>query len=168
MAARNGGNNNAYCQDNELSWFDWQAAAGAEGQTMIDFIARLTRLRRENVTLRSERFLGGEHEVVPSIADLTWWDERGVPLSPEDWANHEGRVLILRRAATAGDGSTEITALMLNADSAALDFKLPGKLPWMLLIDSGDPKRIEREIGADHYRIAGHGAVLISARLKAP
>ena len=161
------GNNNAYCQDNEISWYDWRAAGEAEGKQLTEFVCRLTRLRQDYPTLRCNRFLGGENVVAPGIMDLSWWDERGVPLSPDDWANHDGRVLILRRAATLDDGTIEVTALMLNADHQTLLFKLPVELAWRLLIDRAQPEIAEHAIGAPTYTIAGHGAAIIVARLDA-
>ena len=159
------GNNNPYCQDNELSWYDWKTAKEPAGQQLAAFAARLIRLRRSFPTLRANDFLGGDVEVAAGVADLSWWDERGVQLSPEDWANAEGRVLILRRAAKLANGAIEITALMLNADQHDLMFKLPGDLPWRVLIDSVDPEMTSRELENAHYQVGGHGAVILAARL---
>jgi len=160
------GNNNAYCQDNETSWYDWKAAGEPAGRQLVEFASRLVRLRRSHPTLRSRHFLGGETEVAPGVTDLSWWDERGVQLSPEDWANVEGRVLILRRAAKLANGTVEVTALMLNADQHDLTFKLPGELPWNVLIDSVNPANTSRELEDSHYAVGGHGAVILVAFVK--
>jgi glycogen operon protein len=160
------GNNNAYCQDNELSWYDWSKAHRPESKALSRFVARLAQLRRQYKTLRYERFLGGEAEVAPGISELSWWDERGVMLGPDEWANDDGRVLILRRACVADGGRVEITALMLNAAGERLEFHLPGDLPWRLLVDSARPDAPEENLAAQQYTVAGRGAVLIAAKLE--
>jgi glycogen operon protein len=158
------GNNNAYCQDNQISWFDWNAANQEGGQSLIRFVSRLAGLRRAYSTLRCDRFLGGNEEMAPGVTDLSWWDERGATLSAEDWANGDGRILILRRAARLDDGAIEITAVMLNADGATLIFQLPGPFHWRLLIDSADPDKDEHDIDGTTFEIVGHAAVIIVAR----
>ena len=160
-----GGNNNAYCQDNEISWFDWEAAGSEQGRTLTSFVGRLAQIRKDYPTLRCRAFLGGNNEVVPGITDLSWWDERGVTLAPDDWANQEGRVLILRRAADLEDGRVEITAVMLNADANTLAFNLPGNFPWRLLIDSAAPDAEPREIEGNTHVLGGHSAAVAVAHL---
>ena len=91
------GNNNAYCQDNEISWLDWSLAAN-EGHGLMAFTARLTALRRSHPALRSPRFLYGRHELAPDMIDIAWFDERGAQLVPEAWNNPDDRTLVLRRA----------------------------------------------------------------------
>ncbi len=71
------GNNNAYCQDNEISWLDWKAAGSEEGEAMIAFTARLAELRRRYVVLRAPSFLYGQDTPGHGINDIEWWDERG-------------------------------------------------------------------------------------------
>src|SRR5579871_506119 len=160
------GNNNAYCQDNETSWFAWNLARSEEGEAQCRFFSRLTKIRAAYPTLRCRSFLSGNNEIAPGVTDLSWWDERGVPLAPEDWVNHEGRILILRRACRIGEDQVEITAVMLNADHKTLNFKLPGNFRWRLLVDSGEPDKGAHEIERDTYVLAGHGAAVIAARFK--
>jgi isoamylase len=162
------GNNNAYCQDNEISWFDWKAACSEKGEALARFVACLTQLRKEYPTLRCDRFLGGNDEVVPGVTDLSWWDERGVTLEPEDWANGNGRVLISRRAAKMEDGRIQVIAVMMNADTQALTFKLPGPFRWRLLLDSTKFETIARDVDGDSYVLEGHGAAVIVAPLDNP
>ena len=156
------GNNNAYCQDNALSWLDWSLMTSAEGKTLSDFVARLADLRRQYETLRFTKFMGAE-EVAPGIAQLTWWDERGVQLSPEDWDNKEGRILIMRRACRKENGTIEITALMMNASGEKITFKLPGEFPWQLLFDTTDPAILPRALEAQTYEVQDRTAVLLAA-----
>src|SRR6185312_4934150 len=83
------GNNNAYCQDNETSWFDWSLTESETGKSLIDFIHRLIQLRRQYPGLRCDHYLGTD-EIAAGLEEVSWWDERGVQLSPEDWENSEG------------------------------------------------------------------------------
>lgn len=170
------GNNNAYCQDNEISWLDWTLFETEGGRTLTDFVQRLTAIRKNYPTLRCNRFLSGIDEakdkdtkgVAGYIAELAWWDERGVELSHEDWENSEGRVLILRRAEKTAQGRVELTALMLNANNEALSFKLPGPFNWRILIDSGNPHMDEHVLEGSTYQLEGRAAAILAADLDTP
>jgi isoamylase len=159
------GNNNAYCQDNEVSWLDWKLLESENGRSLADFTARLIALRKRFPTLRCAKFLSDTVDVAENLRELSWYDERGVQLSKEDWDNTNGRVLILRHAEKNSSGKVEITAVLLNADSNTLHFKLPGSYPWRVLIDSGNPSVTEHAIEGDTYEIAGRGAVIMAAEI---
>ena len=160
------GNNNAYCQDNETSWFDWKLLETDNGRQLADFTARLIALRKRLPTLRCSKFLSDTADVGPDMQELSWYDERGVKLSREDWDNAEGRVLVMRRAEEEPSGIVKITAVMLNADGKTLQFKLPGNYPWRVLIDSGDPAVAEKAIEGSTYEVAGRAAIIIAAEIK--
>jgi len=143
------GNNNAYCQDNEISWFDWTLLESAHGQGLIDFVGKLTAARRNYPLIRADRFLHGEVEVAPGILDIDWFDERGEHLSEEDWNNGEGRALVMRRCRRKSDGSLETVTLLMNGSGDTLTFRLPPPdLHRTLIIDSADPEAAEAEVGA--------------------
>ena len=157
-----GGNNNAYCQDNEISWLDWKLAESEEGRALIEFTARLARLRHEFVVLRSPNFLYGQDSPGYGVNDIEWWDERGGPLSPEDWDNPEGRALMMRRALRNDNGEIEAISLLLNASPDPITFKLPPPhSARRVLIDSASPEQGELEV-EDEYEVAPHGAALIA------
>ena len=157
-----GGNNNAYCQDNEISWLDWSMMEGESGKALFDFTARLIALRKAHPALRAPTFLYGEETPGASgVSDIEWWDERGQPLSPEDWNNPEGRALIMRRTMPLEDGTIEGITLLLNASDGPLTFALPApSADRELLIDSADPAREQCAVG-DDYEVQAHSAVLI-------
>ena len=158
------GNNNAYCQDNEISWLDWKAAASEEGEGMIAFTARLAELRRRYPVLRSPSFLYGQDTPGHGINDIEWWDERGQQLSPEDWDNPEGRALMMRRASPTEDGGVEAVSLLLNASPDPITFTLPPPhASRTVLIDSAKPEQGEVEID-DSYEVGPQSAVLITWR----
>jgi glycogen operon protein len=161
------GNNNAYCQDNEISWLDWAAAESADGQALIDFTARLTALRKRYAVLRSNAYFYGDQQQVDGVNDIEWFDERGETLMPDDWQNPEGRALQMRRARKAADGGLEMVSLLLNGSEDAIEFALRGPAGTrMLLIDSADAGIGEGEIG-ESYVVAPQGAALIAWQLDA-
>ena len=156
-----GGNNNAYCQDNEISWIDWSLLDSEAGAALNAFTSRMIELRRRYQVLRAPVFLYGQDSPGQGINDVEWWDERGEQLSPEDWNNPEGRALSMRRALRMKDGSVEAVNLLLNASNGSIRFSLPGPFTErVLLIDSARPDAGEEPLG-DEYELAPHSAALI-------
>lgn len=144
------GNNNAYCQDNELSWVDWRQLESQRGDLLSDFVRRLTAVRRHYPLVRADRFLHGEVTVAPSVLDIDWFDERGVHLSEGDWHNAEGRALAMRRVRRKEDGALEAVTMLMNASSEPLVFRLPPpEFARRLVIDSADPQAPERMVGEE-------------------
>jgi isoamylase len=160
------GNNNAYCQDNEISWLDWSQLQSEDGRALTGFVARLVQARRLYPTLRSNRYLG-QQEIAPGLEELSWWDERGVRLEQSDWDNVEGRILILRRAERHGR-TIRVTALVMNADSQAIQFKRPGEYPWSLVYDSSDPSRGPGKLDGETFELQGRTVALLVAEFEAP
>ena len=160
FARTQGGNNNAYCQDNEISWFDWRKARSPEGAAMTRFTRRLIDIRRRYPMLRSHRYFYGE-EVAPDLPDIDWWDERGMRLTQEDWDNSEGRALIMRLAQRVGD-RIEVVALVLNSSPDPLVYNLPPpSAVRRLLVDSAYPDLEEHEI-KDRYYLMQHAAAIVA------
>ena len=158
------GNNNAYCQDNELSWFDWKTLESDSGHALSDFVRRLTAIRHYYPLVRAGRFLHGEVEVGEGILDIDWFDERGEHLTEEDWHNVAGKALMMRRVRRREDGRLEAVAMLMNGSSEALTFNLPTPgIDRLLVIDSADPQAPEREIGAE-VEVKGHAVVLVVGR----
>jgi glycogen operon protein len=158
------GNNNAYCQDNALTWMDWSLARSERGKALSSFVAKLTAARRRYSSLHADRYLSGK-EVAYGIGALSWWDERGEELAPTDWENFEGRALCLRRAATHPDGRVEVTALLLNAGQQPILFHLPGSLSWQMVWDSADPEAESGLLLNTDYLVADRAAVLLAAEM---
>ena len=155
------GNNNAYCQDDAISWLDWAQAASPEGRSLAAFTSRLTALRRAYPMLRSNRFLHGDLSPGAGLDDVEWWDERGEHLSAEDWQNPEGRALVMRRSSRLEDGRVEVLTLLLNAAPDALTFRFPeAEADRRVLIDSADPAIDDLRVG-DSYEVAAQGAALL-------
>jgi len=166
------GNNNAYCQDNDISWIDWSLAASAEGQALIDYVARLIVLRREHGVIRHPHFLHGKTEYflhgrtgpLSGVLDIAWFDEHGAVIPPDSWNDHGERTLILRRAARHDDGRVTILTLLLNPGEADRVFTLPPPLlQSVILIDSARPGAEPREVQDAHVPVSAHSVVLVFA-----
>ncbi|WP_136419119.1 glycogen debranching protein GlgX [Herbaspirillum sp. ST 5-3] len=160
-----GGNNNAYCQDNEISWVDWKAAHTPEGQSLIDYVGRLAALRHSFALLQSRRFLHGQ-EVAPGVPDIAWFDEQGNGLSEEAWQNSEAWALSVRRAGVAVDGELELVLMFINGGPEPIRFSFPpGQVRWYLLIDSAVPGAEMRVVEEPAVEVQGHSAVLFANRV---
>ena len=145
------GNNNAYCQDNDISWVNWDLADTPANQQLIDFVAQLTQARNQYVTLQAQQFSNGESDLsgddpsLQGLHEVDWFDERGQQLSPEDWENPQGRALVLRRArklpaVRSGEAAIEATLLFINGDMNPLTFNFPEpRLDWHCVLDSSRP-----------------------------
>ncbi|HET8598093.1 MAG TPA: glycogen debranching protein GlgX [Castellaniella sp.] len=156
------GNNNAYCQDNALSWLDWSLADSPDGEAMTRFIGRLAELRRLHPSLRASRYLDLAEEVLPGVSRAGFFEPDGQAIAPEGWGDGERRAFALRRAAPR-DGMADVTLLLLNPGSEGLPFVLPAPgLPWTCELDSAGERRLHA--GADRVEVKAHSLVLLAAR----
>jgi glycogen operon protein len=140
------GNNNAYCQDNEISWLDWQL--GDRAKSLMRFVQKLTGLRHRYPILRRNLFLTGAYDEELDVKDLTWINASGAEMRTEDWDDKGTRcfgMLMDGRARSTGvrQRGTEATLLMiLNAHHDLVQFTLPpypGGSTWRLLLDTNVP-----------------------------
>ena len=139
------GNNNAYCQDNEISWFDWE---WTEEQTALhNFTSFLIELRKENFVFHRRRFFNGHKVTEKGIGDILWLNPTGHEMTDENWKDGNQRSLgmILN-----GEGMDEyderghrikddIFLIILNGYWEGVDFTLPGVKEftrWELLMDT--------------------------------
>jgi len=79
-----GGNSNAYCQDNEISWLDWEGM-GDEGKALLTFARKLIRLRRAHVVFHRHRFFLGQAIPGTKVKDIVWLRPDGAEMSERDW-----------------------------------------------------------------------------------
>jgi glycogen operon protein len=129
-----GGNNNAYCQDNEISWVDWRLCDA--NQDLFQFVRLLLRLRRTHAELRRETFLKGT--ISPSgFKDVSWLHMLGREFTQNDWQNAELRTLGI---SLANRSSTAHRLLFLvNAAEQAVEFMVPAACaaaPWVCRFDT--------------------------------
>jgi isoamylase len=158
------GNNNAYCQDNELSWINWAQALSDETSRLRTFVARLIKLRRECRSLRSSYFQHGRVEPWPKVRDIEWFDETGKTMRPEDWQYGEGRLLCVRRAVRLDEERTEVSLLLINNTADPYGFNLPSPaLPWVARIDSAQPDLQDHELQGAQVEVAARSVQLLTA-----
>jgi isoamylase len=128
------GNNNSYCQDNELSWFDWTLTD--KNADMLDFVRQLIALRKRHPSLMRRRFLSGEVISGRDVPDIAW---HGVTLGTPLWGETESRVLVFTLAAVEEDEAD--LHVILNMSDSAKEMEMPELAghQWHLVIDT-DPK----------------------------
>jgi glycogen operon protein len=158
------GNNNAYCQDNTVSWIDWVRAEEPEFQQLRAFVARCIRARARFAPLRPAAFLHGVAEPWPGLPDIAWFDVGARAKTPAAWSQ-PGLTLALRRVARE-QGAVQATLLLLNADAVPHRFALPEPaLVWVRVLDSAVPDAAEEPVTAGAIELAPHSAVLLAATL---
>ncbi|WP_315831024.1 glycogen debranching protein GlgX [Bradyrhizobium prioriisuperbiae] len=137
------GNNNAYCQDSEISWVDWEL--NADAKALLAFTKDLIKLRQTYPALRRSRFLTGAHDAVLDVRDLTWINANGQEMQQAHWQDGNTRclgMLIDGRSQKTGirkRGDDATLLLILNSYDGVVDFTLPqteGGRQWTLLIDT--------------------------------
>jgi isoamylase len=122
------GNNNAWCQDNELSWFDWESA----DIELAEFVRRLIRLRREHHVFRRDAFLTGEAGE-SGLPDVWWFRPDGRRMTQKDWQRQDGRTLgvflngaeISSRTPDGREIVDDSFLLLFNAYEVPITFTLP-------------------------------------------
>jgi isoamylase len=149
------GNNNAYCQDNELSWYDWDLDAEQRG--LLEFTRRLIALRREYPVLRQAEFLQGIFLPEADIKDVTWIKVDGTEMTPAEWRDAGARSLGMRLAGRGADvppgedPAAGTLLVLLSAFHEELLFVLPEagaeSTEWELLLDTrcAEPPDGERD-----------------------
>jgi len=171
------GNNNAYCQDNETSWINWDL--DQPRQQLLDFTRFLTKLFRQHPALRRRKFFYGRKIRDDEIKDLSWFRPDGKEMTDQDWRNPETRCLGERLAGDAMEENDEhgcrvvddTLLILLNAHYESVPFVLPAHRPeqrWELVLDTQDSSG-RREpppvLEDDSYVVAPRSLVML--RIKA-
>ena len=158
------GNNNAYCQDNEVSWVDWRRGKAPLNVALRRFTARLIAARKAWPVLRCDTFLHGRAEPIPGVRDIEWFDEQARELTEAAWHDAEARLLALRRACPDDDG-VGVSLLLMNATHEDREFILPHPpLPWRMVIDSAFPETPEHGLSAGAVTVGMRAAVVLVAQ----
>jgi isoamylase len=154
------GNNNAYCQDNEISWVDWRLR-GANYE-LLEFVRLLARLRRLHVEFRRETFLKGAASRA-AVKDVTWLNVRGTEMSQSEWQASELRTLGMWFGEQRG--SAEHLLLLVNSADSEQHFGLPAipaDGPWICLFDTASEGIGARSLGpAQSYAIKPRSVALL-------
>ncbi len=137
------GNNNGYCQDDEIAWLNWEMKD--KGKHLVDFVQRLTRLRHRFPILRRNRFYTGAYNEQLEIKDLAWINANGKEMEDQHWGDSNMRcfgMLMDGRAQPTGivkRGADATMLLVINGHTDLVNFTLPesyGGDEWALLIDT--------------------------------
>jgi glycogen operon protein len=152
------GNNNAYCQDNELTWLDW--TLDERRRALLEFTQRVIALRNEQPVLRRRKFFSGGYVRGSGLKDIVWFRPDGQEMTGDDWNHPESRALGMMLGGDAiptldeqGEPIVGDTLLVLtNAYDKALDFVLPaiewGEC-WEVLIDTRSAGQVENKVPAE-------------------
>ena len=165
------GNNNAYCQDNEISWIDWTLTP--ERREFLEFTRRIIRIWKDHPVLRRRKFYQGRRIRGAEVIDIAWLDPTGAEMTDDMWNSPEVRGLGVR---LNGDAIQEVNErgerivgdsllVIFNAGDQPLSFVLPPTAPserWDTLVDTADPWQQPRSLRAgDRYDLPGHAVAVL-------
>ncbi|MFJ6936574.1 glycogen debranching protein GlgX [Streptomyces sp. NPDC101132] len=170
MGRTQGGNNNAYCQDNAVSWVDWSLLEDPGWRELCALTARLTGLRRAHPVLRRRAFFSGRPQEADGLRDLAWFTPAGTEMTERDWyapAAAVGLFLSGRdipgRDARGRKVTDDSFLALLHSGDRPLSWTLPGP-PWAsgyeLVVDTS--REDQAEAPGDRHR--GGAAVTVPAR----
>jgi glycogen operon protein len=166
-----GGNNNAYCQDNEISWTRWDLTP--EQRDFLAFTRRLIQIWKDQPVLRRRKFLQGRRIRGADVSDIAWLDPTGKEMTDDTWSSPDVRVLGVRLNGDAIDEVNErgeriigdSLLLLLNSGAHGVPFVLPTLSPaerWETLIDTADPWAPPRRLRAsDRYELQARSMAVL-------
>ncbi|HEY8564700.1 MAG TPA: glycogen debranching protein GlgX [Beijerinckiaceae bacterium] len=160
LSRSQGGNNNAYAQDNETSWLDW--ASGGEDPDLLGYVQALAGLRRRFGALRRRAFLTGALLPGGEQRDVIWLAPEGREMETPDWTDPTRQALGLQFGNDAPEGGRVL--LLLNAGGGPVDFRLGAGLPagdWRPVFDSSLPGGV---VEGSPALLAQGGTFVIAAR----
>ncbi|MEB3360029.1 MAG: glycogen debranching protein GlgX [Synechococcales bacterium] len=148
------GNNNAYCQDNEVSWFDWHLPDGNED--LINFCRELIYFRRQHPVFRRRKWFQGRAIHGTGVTDISWHNPDGSEMNQEQWdvgyIKSIGVFLNGDKIPSPGDQGERISdndfLMFFNAHYETIEFNLPElfqEYPWRVVIDTKEPRFISEE-----------------------
>ena len=164
------GNNNAYCQDNEISWIDWDIQGPC--RDLLDFTRSLVGLFHQHPALRRRRFFQGRPILGSEVKDITWLRPDGKEMTDRDWQNPQTRALGLLLAGDAigetderGNRIVDGTLfLVFNAFWGQVSFLLPGNAEdhWQVTLDTREsrPGPGRKLRGGARYRVEGRSVTM--------
>jgi glycogen operon protein len=167
------GNNNTYCQDNELSWQSWDLDERA--QRMLAWVQRMVDFRRRHPVLRRRRFFQGRATRGSDTRDIIWYRPDGGEMGEDDWNNSETRALAFVLSGEAADLEDErgrmtrdrTIAVLMNSSAETVTYSLP-RLPhrrkWTMEFDTDRPEIIDgHAVGQRAYEVQGRSLVALVA-----
>lgn len=170
LSRSQGGNNNAYCQDNEISWYKWDL--NEEEQKFLDYVAKVVALRKSQPVIQRKEFFRSEGKIV-------WYRADGEPMQEDDWADSESKSIALylsgedivdKDPLTGENRTAESVLLITNASHVGVTFKLPlieSGCSWEVLLNtalddgSGNSANPVVSISGGEDLLAGDRSVLL-------
>ena len=145
MGRTQNGNNNAYCQDNEISWVDWDLSPA--DRSFLAFVRRMIRIRKDHPAFKRRNFFQGRKIQGADVKDITWLNPDGQEMSDDEWDNSFARSLGLQMAGYSEDqydteGRPEVDddfVLLFNAHHEEIPFTIPPNpedARWEVLVDT--------------------------------
>ncbi len=171
MARTQKGNNNAYCQDNELSWTNWDLTPSQ--RDFLTFVRRLIKIRKDHAVLRRRKFFQGRRIRGKDVLDITWLDASGREMADNTWSSPGVRCLGVRLNGDAIDESDErgerivgdTLVMLLNAGGDEIPFVLPAASAaerWETLLDTADPWQAARTLrGRERYQLQSRSMAVL-------
>ena len=165
-----GGNNNAYCQDNEVSWYDWRL--DEEQKALLELTKRLIALRRDHPALHRSKFFRGRRIRGTDVRDIMWYRHDGAEMTDSDWSNPVTATVGLFLAGSGIDdvddeGNIVVDDdffLVCNGSENQMPYRLPrGSSPegkWQLLVDTNDDNANEHVPQGDKTELASRSMKL--------
>jgi isoamylase len=145
------GNNNAYCQDNEISWVNWELRSNGD-RALTDFVRMLLAIRNDHPVFRRAKFLTGRKVDGSGLKDVTWYAADGREMDDRDWHRPQASCLgamLFAPGATATNGA-DLFMILLNSGGESLGFVLPEprlSAAWRLIFDTARPEATAAPIG---------------------
>ena len=149
-----GGNNNAYAQDNEAAWIDWTAA----DEMLLGWTRRLVQIRREHPVLHQDRFLTGQPVEGVFLPDVAWLHPDGRAMADNDWRASSALIMLL-------SGADDRVAVAINRGKADIAATLPdprGGFVWHCLADSANPSAKAGPIADIGCMLPGRSVVVLA------
>ncbi|MEX2495284.1 MAG: glycogen debranching protein GlgX [Woeseia sp.] len=169
-----GGNNNAYCQDNEISWMNWELEN--EDRSLLAFVRRLIELRKSHPVFRRRRFFQGQAIKGASVKDILWLNPEATEMTEEEWDSSFAKTLGML---LAGEGIEELDVrgnrirddtflILMNAHHEEMAFTLPSLASgtrWLSILDTahdGGLKTQGRYQAGEEYVLEGRSMAVLN------
>ena len=150
------GNNNAYCQDNQISWVDWTRA---KGSSLLEFARRLAGIRRSEPALRRQSFFDGLMDPGTGLKDVAWLHPSGEEIAAGDWCHDS--LQCFGALVAAGGGAALL--LLFNGSAHQCAFRLPEMLGWKVELDTARDSCAPTELGVREYQLTDRSFALLRA-----
>jgi isoamylase len=152
------GNNNAYCQDNELSWLDWEMAA--HNADMVNFVQQMIALRKRHPAIMRRRFLTGKNIECKKIKDISW---HGTQIDQPQWNETETRILAYTLAGMLADEADLHIVMNMSDEKVSVELPLFSGKEWCLAVDTSLPS-FQEIIAPQHQHLVNNQSYIVNSK----